>query len=149
MLTLVDSFGGNFTIYVLATLEVVGVAWVYGLSNFCKDIEFMLGIKIGIFWKFTWGFFVPVVLTGILIYSLVDWKPIRHNDTDFPNIALACGWILAGVCLALVPIFAIRVIMTRKGDTWLTKLKMSFQPTQSWGPKNALHRQEWKLYKSS
>ena len=33
MLTLVDYFGANFVIYVMATLEVIGVAWVYGLNN--------------------------------------------------------------------------------------------------------------------
>jgi len=57
MLTLVDYFGANFVIYVMATLEVIGVAWCYGLNRFCRDIEFMLNIKIGFYWKFCWGFF--------------------------------------------------------------------------------------------
>jgi solute carrier family 6 amino acid transporter-like protein 5/7/9/14 len=148
MLTLVDSFGGNFTIYVLATLEVIGVAWVYGLNNFCRDIEFMLDIKIGWFWRFTWGFFVPIALSVILVYSLVKWENVQHNDTDFPAIAIACGWMLAGVCLALVPIFGIHTIVTRKGNTWMEKLKLSFQPTDDWGPKNSVFKKEWKIYKA-
>jgi solute carrier family 6 amino acid transporter-like protein 5/7/9/14 len=88
MLTLVDNFGGNFTIYVLATLEVIGIAWVYGLTNICHDIEFMLQIKIGWFWRFTWGIFVPVVLVVILVYSLAISKPLTHNNVAFPDIAI-------------------------------------------------------------
>lgn len=55
MLTLVDHFGANFVIYVMAIVEVAAVAWVYGLTNFCRDVEFMLGIKLGFYWKFCWG----------------------------------------------------------------------------------------------
>jgi len=88
MLTLVDSFCGNFTIYILATLEVVGIGWVYGLNNFCRDIEFMLNIKIGWFWRFTWGYFVPISLSGIFVYSMVKYENIEYNDTAYPTIAI-------------------------------------------------------------
>ena len=36
MLELVDHFGANFVIYVMATLEVMAIAWVYGLENFIQ-----------------------------------------------------------------------------------------------------------------
>lgn len=38
MLTLVDYFGANFVIYVMAIVEVAAVSWVYGLNNVCQVI---------------------------------------------------------------------------------------------------------------
>jgi hypothetical protein len=30
ILTLVDFYGANFTVFILGTIEVVGIAWIYG-----------------------------------------------------------------------------------------------------------------------
>lgn len=122
MLQLVDFFAGNFTIYVLATLEVIGIVWVYGLANFCQDIEFMLNMHISWFWKFTWGLFVPVVLMGVLLYSLIKFEPVKYNGQDFPGIAIACGWILAAFCLLFVPICAVHAVWSRKNQS-LSKVR--------------------------
>jgi solute carrier family 6 amino acid transporter-like protein 5/7/9/14 len=89
MLTLVDHFGANFVIYVMAIVEVGAVAWVYGLTNVCRDIEFMLGIKLGIYWKFCWGFFIPVGLTVILVYSFITSHELTHNGSAFPPSAIS------------------------------------------------------------
>lgn len=113
VLTLVDNFSGNFVIYILgfidiveiykilkfcfpneilnlytATLEVMAISWVYGLSNIVTDFEFMLGQKIGIYWKFCWGFFVPVFLFLILIYSLVTMETVEYNGVPLPGRAI-------------------------------------------------------------
>ncbi|RXG54345.1 Sodium-dependent nutrient amino acid transporter 1 [Armadillidium vulgare] len=37
-----DKFQNNLVIFVLASLEVVAVTYVYGMKNFIRDIEFML-----------------------------------------------------------------------------------------------------------
>lgn len=88
ILTLVDNFGGNFTIYVLATLECIGICWFYGLGNVCRDIEFMLKIKLNWYWKICWGLVVPVVLSVILVYSLATAEPLKHNGVTFPAAAI-------------------------------------------------------------
>jgi len=89
MLTLVDHFGSNFVIYVMAIVEVGAVAWIYGLTNVCRDIEFMLGIKLGFYWKFCWGFFIPVGLSVILIYSFIANQELKHNGISFPMSAIS------------------------------------------------------------
>jgi solute carrier family 6 amino acid transporter-like protein 5/7/9/14 len=88
MITLVDHFGAGFVIYIMATLEVIGIAWIYGLSNFCRDIEFMLNIKIGWYWKICWGFIVPTSLISIFIFTFVNSTTLTHNNHEFPTIAL-------------------------------------------------------------
>lgn len=106
MLRLVDNFGGNVNIYILATLECIGIAWGYGLNSFCRDLEFMLNKKINWFWKMCWGFVIPVMLTIVMVYSLATAKRLEHNGHEFPISAIVCGWILTCLTLIFIPICA-------------------------------------------
>ncbi|CAG7629218.1 unnamed protein product [Allacma fusca] len=148
MLELVDHFGANFVIYVMATIEVMGVAWVYGLNNFLRDIEFMLGIRIGFYWKFCWGFFVPVGLSVILFYALATDKRLTYNGWDYPDSAIVCGWMIAAFALSILPICAIQAI--RAGKSWGFKEKFfeSLRPTADWGPRKLKTKQDWQAFKS-
>jgi solute carrier family 6 (neurotransmitter transporter, glycine) member 5/9 len=58
-----------------------------GLDNFCRDIEFMLGVKVGAYWRLCWGFVTPIFLMGILIYRLMTLEPITFNGKPYPEIA--------------------------------------------------------------
>ena len=89
MLTLVDTFGSSFIIYMMVVLEVIAVSWVYGLSNISRDIEFMLKRPVGWYWKFCWGFFIPVLLSIILVYTFATWKSPKHNGVEFPDSAIS------------------------------------------------------------
>jgi hypothetical protein len=44
-----------------------------------RDIKFMMNITPGIYWKFCWGFFIPLALIAILIYFFVTYKPITYQ----------------------------------------------------------------------
>lgn len=94
MLDLVDTFGAGFVIFIVALLEMVGFIWVYGLNNVVRDIEFMLNMKIGLYWKFCWGIFIPFSLTIIFIHSTIGRlsSPLQYNGVDFPEGAV--GWFL-------------------------------------------------------
>lgn len=85
MLNLVDYFGGTFLIFALAILEVTGIFWIYGLRNFCMDLEFMLGRKVTPFWRITWTIVTPVMMLVIFIYSMVKLEsPQYANGLDYP-----------------------------------------------------------------
>jgi solute carrier family 6 amino acid transporter-like protein 5/7/9/14 len=84
----VDFFGGTFVIYTTSLLEVIGIAWIYGTYNFIADIEFMLNIKVGWYWKICWGFIIPVGLTGLLIYSFAENGSVTYKDQPYPTVAL-------------------------------------------------------------
>jgi len=85
---LVDYFGASFVIFLTSTIEVMGVAWGYGLWNFISDIEFMLNMKLGWYWKICWGLLIPVGLTFILIYSLATDEQLTYNGVDYPTAAM-------------------------------------------------------------
>lgn len=48
----------------------------------------MLGIKLGFYWKFCWGFFIPVGLIVILVYSLVTSSELTHGGVAYPHVAI-------------------------------------------------------------
>ena len=58
-------------------LEIIAVNWVYGINNLCRDIEFMLGKKTGLYWKFCWTLLIPILLSIIFIYSQILAKPLK------------------------------------------------------------------------
>jgi solute carrier family 6 amino acid transporter-like protein 5/7/9/14 len=58
VLDLVDYFGASCTVYVFAIAELVTICWIYGVDRFCKDIEFMLGIYPGLYWRLCWTYIV-------------------------------------------------------------------------------------------
>ena len=91
ILNLVDFFGGGFMIFALTVLEVVGIIYVYGFKRVLEDIKFMLGIELGIYWKFCWGFLVPVSLSFFFIYYSVTFEKITYAGNSYPD-AVICKY---------------------------------------------------------
>jgi len=89
MVDLIDHFGANFVIYVMAMLEVGGIAWIYGLKNIRRDIEFMSGRRPGWYWMFCWGGAVPIGLFVILVYQLATEEEYTSGDVPYPKIAIS------------------------------------------------------------
>jgi solute carrier family 6 amino acid transporter-like protein 5/7/9/14 len=87
-----------------------------GLKNFLRDVEFMLGIRLGIYWKFTWGVFIPLSLMGIFIYSLANFRTFVTEGYIYPASLTGSGWVLAALALLQVPIWAGLAIYKRKGS---------------------------------
>ena len=105
ILGLVDFFGGGFIIFFLAMVEAIGVAWIYGLKKFIRDIKFMLNITIGIYWKFCWGFFTPLALFGIFVYSVATYTPLTYQGQPYP-----AHYEYAGYGLILLAIAQVRLV---------------------------------------
>ncbi|XP_045603301.1 sodium-dependent nutrient amino acid transporter 1 isoform X2 [Procambarus clarkii] len=143
ILDLVDFFGGGFIIYILVIVETIAVNHIYGYSNFMRDLKFMMNINLGIYWKFCWVFFIPVSLSAILVYSLVDFKLPTFDNKDYPVIAYACGWILAAVALGMVPLCFIHALYINDKSAFSEKLKAVFKAKDTWGPKRRDNRDKW------
>ncbi|XP_021952468.1 sodium-dependent nutrient amino acid transporter 1 [Folsomia candida] len=149
LIDFIDFFGANFVVYLMAMLEVGAIAWVYGLNSFCKDIEFMLDRKVGWYWKICWAFIIPVGLFVILVYTMATQEQMLYNGVPYPTSAIACGWILAGGAVLVVPAAALHSIRTRKSQGFVEKFKEALQPTKHWGPKNPKLRREWEEFKKN
>lgn len=168
MLNLVDHFGGTFLIFVLAIFELVGVFWIYGLENFCDDVEFMLNRRPGIYWRVCWGFVTPVFMLVIFIYSAVTYQKLLYGGSQYPMAAYgefrgsdeesrfvqmikkfvfsAAGWILLAIGVVLVPLWAI-YIMDFKSNVY-SSVRNATIPKDNWGPKSPALKREWLKFKA-
>merc|ERR550517_1165475 len=60
----------------LASLEVIGIAWVYGTNVVTRDFNFMFETELSVYWRICWGFICPLLLPGLFIYLVfVDGGP--------------------------------------------------------------------------
>lgn len=51
-----------------------------GLENLCVDIEFMLGIKTSIFWRFCWGLVCPILMGIVFVFALVTVENLVFGE---------------------------------------------------------------------
>ncbi|XP_076319918.1 sodium- and chloride-dependent glycine transporter 2-like isoform X6 [Tachypleus tridentatus] len=63
ILEIMDKYGGGTAVILIAVVESIAINWIYGLDRFCDDIYFMLGKKPGIYWRITWRYTSPAILT--------------------------------------------------------------------------------------
>ncbi|ODM96691.1 Sodium-dependent nutrient amino acid transporter 1 [Orchesella cincta] len=148
MLDLIDHYGSGFVVYVMAMLECAGISYVYGLSNICNDIEFMLGRHVGIYWRICWGFILPVGLLANLLYYLISEPEFQSGPYPYPQIATIFGWLLTAFAAGLIPAWAIHAIATRKKETLKEKFVEACKPTHRWGPQNKKLRSEWLAFRA-
>lgn len=86
MLQFVDYFGASFVAFFLAIAELIAFGWIYGVSRICRDIEFMLGIKTGWYWRICWGIVTPGLMIAIIIYNLATLEPLKYNNYVYPDV---------------------------------------------------------------
>lgn len=72
---------------VLGIAELYVLGWVYGVDRLCRDAEFMMGRKVGPYWRWCWAVFTPLIMTAILIYFLATYTPLTYNDVTYPTWA--------------------------------------------------------------
>lgn len=82
-MTFMDFFGASFVVICLAIAEILSFGWIYGVNRLCKDIEFMLGIKTGWYWRICWGVISPLIMTAILCFKAVTLKPLKYHDYTY------------------------------------------------------------------
>jgi len=148
MLDLVDHYGASFIVYVMAMFECFGLSYVYGLNNFCNDIEFMIGRKTGIYWRVCWGIILPIGLLANLLYYLISEPTFTSGGTPYPTIATVFGWLLTGFAVSMLPIWGIHAIYSRKATSFKEKFYEALTPTRHWGPQKPKLRREWQEFRA-
>lgn len=114
---ILDYYGGGLPLVYIAVAECVAVMWIYGFKNFTYDIYYMLDRRTGWYWRLTWVWTSPFVLSFIAIYSLITHKPLKLGDYDFPWWADVAGWSITLFILLQIPIWAIyQIIKEKRGE---------------------------------
>jgi len=148
ILDLVDNFAATFVIYVAAMVEVGAIAYIYGLRNFCSDIEFMLNQKsVSIYYKVCWGGVIPIGLFAILIYWAFTYESPIPETKGYNLASQVCAWLLSGLSVSLILVFGLHSISQSEGVGFFQKFMASLKPSPEWGPADPKIKAEWKIHK--
>ncbi|XP_059144575.1 sodium- and chloride-dependent neutral and basic amino acid transporter B(0+)-like [Physella acuta] len=141
VVTIMDHYGADFSVLILAFCEVVSVMWVYGVMRFFNDIKYMLGAKPHgwPYWIFCWSFSAPLLIAALFLYRMIRYKPPTYSPgVPFPLFAQAIGWTLLTAVLCPIPLWFLWKAFTSFRDPGVTNIRqwsrLMFQPTKEWFP---------------
>ncbi|XP_064485141.1 uncharacterized protein LOC135397467 [Ornithodoros turicata] len=141
VLNLIDSYLGGMIFPIIAVFELYTVCWFYGIRNLSLDIEFMLGSPPGYFVKLCWGVICPIALTVIVFVGILTHSRTSQGSYVYPLWADVVGFLLLGVGLVQIPIFAFMYL--RKNDY---DFKSCLKPSPDWGPYKVKHFRDYKEF---
>uniref|UniRef100_A0A672Z3E1 Transporter n=1 Tax=Sphaeramia orbicularis TaxID=375764 RepID=A0A672Z3E1_9TELE len=91
---------------VFAILETLCIGWIYGADHYYNNVADMIGYRPWPYMKYCWRFITPAVSTGILLFSLVNFTPLRYNNTyQYPWWGYALGLFLAFSSVFMAPLW--------------------------------------------
>ncbi|CAB1326217.1 unnamed protein product [Coregonus sp. 'balchen'] len=139
-LLLMDNYAASFSLVIISCIMCICIMYVYGHKKYFKDVEMMLGFPPPIFFRVCWRFVSPIIISFILIFTVIQYKPITYNDYVYPGWSLAIGFLMAMSSVICIPIYALYKIGKSEGTTFLERLKNSCKPDMKWGPALSEHR---------
>ncbi|XP_067423927.1 sodium- and chloride-dependent glycine transporter 1 isoform X2 [Emydura macquarii macquarii] len=139
-LLLMDNYAASFSLVVISCIMCVSIMYIYGHQNYFKDIEMMLGFPPPLFFQICWRFFSPAIIFFILVFTVIQYRPISYNTYVYPTWAISIGFLMALSSVLCIPAYAAYRLCRADGDTLLQRLKNATKPSQDWGPALAEHR---------
>ncbi|XP_061423807.1 sodium- and chloride-dependent glycine transporter 1 isoform X1 [Lethenteron reissneri] len=137
---LLDNYAASFSLVIISCFLCIGINWIYGFRKYFKDVAMMLGREPPVFFKVCWCFVSPAIIFFILIFSMVQYEPLRYEGKLFPRWAEALGILMAASSVICIPGYAIYHLWRLPEGTFLERLKQSVTPDPSWGPALREHR---------
>ncbi|NXK82499.1 SC6A9 protein, partial [Amazona guildingii] len=139
-LLLMDNYAASFSLVIISCIMCVAIMYIYGHRNYFKDIEMMLGFPPPLFFQICWRFISPAIIFFILVFTVIQYRPISYNDYVYPPWAISIGFLMALSSVICIPIYAIYKVCCSEGDTLLERLKNATKASKDWGPVLAEHR---------
>ncbi|EDV59240.1 sodium- and chloride-dependent glycine transporter 1 [Drosophila erecta] len=145
ILQLFDWYSSSIAVIVICLVEIIMVAWIYGIKNFMLDVEFMLGKRPSLYWRILWQIVTPVIIIFILITSIVFMRTITYNNIPYPLWAIIIGWASCLTSVMWIPLY-ILYIMIRKRATLCDSLKKRLKPLD-WTPADPQDRADYEAFR--
>lgn len=139
ILQLFDAFAGTYTAMIIGILELIAIAWVYGMENFMQDIDDMISVHRNLFpsrsfWYFMWRYLTPSILFAVVLFSFIDQPSITYHDQILPSWSLKFGWIFTFCCLLVIPAVAFVRFLLSPSGSFLDKINYLCRPSEDWAP---------------
>ncbi|KRX25197.1 Sodium- and chloride-dependent GABA transporter 1 [Trichinella nelsoni] len=148
ILNLLDTFAGGWPLLLQCLIEVIVVAYIFGVKKYAALYERMLGKAPSLFWKIlgypasgfyklSWAFLTPACLiVGVLIFNFLQYSTTTYGNYVYPLWAEILGWVIAFSTLLPVVLVALyKLIMLFTSSTWVDakcKFHKYFQATEKW-----------------
>lgn len=123
-----DSYAGSLPLLVIAFFEVIGVAYVYKIKRFSKDMKWMAGRKLNLYWQITWKFISPLLLLIVFVAfvtlqiqkmpTYAAWNPkyehfpVKEQKVYPPWVQAICVLLAALPCI-FIPLVALIHLIKR------------------------------------
>ena len=109
-LELFDTFVVNLTLFLVGSLECIGIGWVYGADRFAADVCQMTGYTPpkALLWVYK-----VVIPTCLLALTLESVRKSASNSYDFPAWGIGLGWLLAFTSSLPILVSALGAAYTR------------------------------------
>nr|KAF6380384.1 solute carrier family 6 member 9 [Myotis myotis] len=139
-LLLMDNYAASFSLVVISCIMCVSIMYIYGHENYFQDIKMMLGFPPPFFFQICWRFVSPAIIFFILIFTVIQYRPITYNHYQYPGWAVAIGFLMALSSVICIPLYALFQLCRTEGDTFFQRLKNATKPSRDWGPALLEHR---------
>uniref|UniRef100_A0A3Q3QS97 Transporter n=1 Tax=Monopterus albus TaxID=43700 RepID=A0A3Q3QS97_MONAL len=113
---LMDHYTAIVSVMFLAFFEVIAICWSYGVNRLSDNLKEMTGERANIFFRLCWLIVAPVLITVILIFSIIQFKPAHYENYVFPPWAQGIGWIITLASIIWIPLGAIHTLWVLPGS---------------------------------
>ncbi|RUS84345.1 hypothetical protein EGW08_007877, partial [Elysia chlorotica] len=135
---LFDYYSASRIVMVVATIECLVVAYVYGIERFLDNLIFMFGFENGLFKqifrktvKIFWTVLSPCFTMAIFVLGCVSYSELTYKRKyvlyEYPAWAIGVGWMLALISVVLIPIFMVQRILVTPG-TFTERIRVLVTP---------------------
>uniref|UniRef100_A0A8C8YTT8 Transporter n=1 Tax=Prolemur simus TaxID=1328070 RepID=A0A8C8YTT8_PROSS len=139
-LLLMDNYAASFSLVIISCIMCVSIMYIYGHRSYFQDIQMMLGFPPPLFFQICWRFVSPAIIFFILVFTVIQYRPITYNHYQYPGWAVAIGFLMALSSVLCIPLYALLRLCRTDGDTLLQRLKNATKPSRDWGPALLEHR---------
>lgn len=124
---LMDHYTAIVSIMFLAFFEVIAICWIYGVNRLSSNLREMNGYRANIYFLTCWLIIAPLLVSVLLVFSVIQFKPARYEDYVFPPWAQGVGWVIALASIIWIPLGAVHTLWVLPGSL-IQKLKLSITP---------------------
>uniref|UniRef100_A0A5F8GM23 Transporter n=1 Tax=Monodelphis domestica TaxID=13616 RepID=A0A5F8GM23_MONDO len=118
-LLLMDNYAASFSLVVISCIMCVTIMYIYGHRNYFQDIQMMLGFPPPFFFQMCWRFVSPAIIFFILIFTVIQYRPITYNQYQYPGWAVAIGFLMALSSVICIPLYALFQLSRVAGANFL------------------------------
>ncbi len=111
-----DFWGGNFFIVLGATIEIIIVAWVFGVDRFWNEMHIGSGMRVPVFFKYIIKYVTPVFLLGILGFWIAQdwWDTITMKGVAPENMPYVLGTRIGIVLLFIFFCVLVKIAWSKR-----------------------------------